>query len=181
MTSEWWLMIKLNNNFSRIWVLLKMFLKPSIDIELGANSWKSLTSPITPWRAATGKVVRFCKSCTISVYVVILPKYFKFTNEKKRIAEVECCYSHIYCKYWLFNSRAWPIFGPPSGLQICTSSAYILALNDVKNFRMKKTTSTPLMMENPVKSPIVPPMRLICASNLSLWSLSILSKVAVSK
>ena len=101
--------------------------------------------------------------------------------KKERIVEMELTQSHIYYKYWLFNFRARPIFDQSSGLQIFMSSAYILAPNDAKNFRMKKTTSTPLMMENPVKSPIVPPMRLICASNLSLWSFSMLSKVAVSK
>ena len=35
-------------------------------------------------------------------------------------------------------------------LQICMSSAYILTLNDVKNFRTKKTTSIPRKRENHV-------------------------------
>ena len=80
--------------------------------------------------------------------------------KKERIVEMELTQSHIYYKYWLFNFRARPIFDQSSGLQIFMSSAYILAPNDAKNFRMKKTTSTPLMMENPVKSPIVPLIKL---------------------
>ena len=47
--------------------------------------------------------------------------------------------------------------------------------------RKKKTTSTPLMMEKPVRNPMVPPMRLSWASTLIFLSLSMLSKVAVSK
>ena len=54
-------------------------------------------------------------------------------------------------------------------------------LNLTKNdLRRKKIISTPLMMENPVRSPIVPPMRLSWASVLIFLSLSISSKVAVS-
>ena len=47
--------------------------------------------------------------------------------------------------------------------------------------RRKKTTSAPLIMENPVRSPMVPPMRLSWASVLIFLSLSMSSKVAVSK
>ena len=49
------------------------------------------------------------------------------------------------------------------------------------NLKRKKTISTPLMMENPVRSPMVPPMRLSWASVLIFLSLSMSSKVAVSK
>ena len=49
------------------------------------------------------------------------------------------------------------------------------------DLRRKKTISTPLMMENPVRSPMVPPMRLSWASVLIFLSLSMSSKVAVSK
>ena len=45
----------------------------------------------------------------------------------------------------------------------------------------KKTISTPLMMEKPVRSPMVPPMRLSWASVLIFLSLSMSSKVAVVK
>ena len=41
--------------------------------------------------------------------------------------------------------------------------------------------SMPLMMENPVSSPMVPPIRLSWASVLIFLSLSMSSKVAVSK
>ena len=50
-----------------------------------------------------------------------------------------------------------------------------------KAFVIKKTISTPLMIENPVRRPIVPPMRLSCASTLTFLSRLMLSKVAVSK
>ena len=49
------------------------------------------------------------------------------------------------------------------------------------NLKIKKMISTPLMIENPLKSPMVPPMRLSWASVLIFSSLSMLSKVAVSK
>ena len=49
------------------------------------------------------------------------------------------------------------------------------------DLKRKKTISMPLMMENPEKSPIVPPMRLSWASVLIFLSLSMSSKVAVSK
>ena len=45
----------------------------------------------------------------------------------------------------------------------------------------KKTISTPLMIEKPVMSLMVPPMRLSWASVLIFLSLSMSSKVAVSK
>ena len=50
-----------------------------------------------------------------------------------------------------------------------------------KKLIAKYTISMPLMMENPDRSPMVPPIRLSWASVLILLSLSILSKVAVSK
>ena len=49
------------------------------------------------------------------------------------------------------------------------------------NLKMKKMISMPLMMENPVRRPMVPPMRLSWASILIFLSLSMSSKVAVSK
>ena len=49
------------------------------------------------------------------------------------------------------------------------------------NLKKKKTISTPLMIENPVRSPIVPPMRLNWASVFIFLSRSMSSKVAVSK
>ena len=49
------------------------------------------------------------------------------------------------------------------------------------NLKRKKMISTPLMMEKPVRSPMVPPMRLSWASVLIFLSLSMSSKVAVSK
>ena len=45
----------------------------------------------------------------------------------------------------------------------------------------KKTISTPLMIEKPVRSPMVPPMRLSWASVLIFLSLSMSSNVAVPK
>ena len=50
--------------------------------------------------------------------------------------------------------------------------------NDLKR---KKMISTPLIMEKPVRSPMVPPIRLSWASVLIFLSLSMSSKVAVSK
>ena len=52
---------------------------------------------------------------------------------------------------------------------------------DVINLKRKKMISTPLMMENPVSSPMVPPIRLSWASILIFLSFSMSSKVAVSK
>ena len=49
------------------------------------------------------------------------------------------------------------------------------------NLKIKKMISMPLIMENPVRSPMVPPMRLSWASVLIFSSLSMSSKVAVSK
>ena len=49
------------------------------------------------------------------------------------------------------------------------------------DLKRKKTISMPLMMENPLRSPMVPPMRLSWASVLIFLSLSMSSKVAVSK
>ena len=49
------------------------------------------------------------------------------------------------------------------------------------DLKRKKMISMPLMMENPVRRPMVPPMRLSWASVLIFFSLSMLSKVAVSK
>ena len=49
------------------------------------------------------------------------------------------------------------------------------------NLKIKKMISIPLMMEKPVRSPMVPPMRLSWPSILIFLSLSMSSKVAVSK
>ena len=53
--------------------------------------------------------------------------------------------------------------------------------DDETPLKIKKMISMPLMMENPVRSPMVPPIRLSCASVLIFLSLSMSSKVAVSK
>ena len=47
-------------------------------------------------------------------------------------------------------------------------------------FTAKYAISTPLMIENPVKSPIVPPIAESISTNLAAWSLVTLSKVDVS-
>ena len=52
---------------------------------------------------------------------------------------------------------------------------------DRVNLKIKKMISMPLMTENPVRSPMVPPMRLSWASVLIFLSFSMSSKVAVSK
>ena len=57
----------------------------------------------------------------------------------------------------------------------------MMKLVKLTNLRRKKMISTPLMMENPVRSPMVSPIRLNWASALIFLSLSMLSKVAVSK
>ena len=44
----------------------------------------------------------------------------------------------------------------------------------------KYAISTPLMIENPVKSPIVPPIAESLSCHLAAWSLVTLSKVDVS-
>ena len=49
------------------------------------------------------------------------------------------------------------------------------------DLKIKKMISMPLMIENPVRRPMVPPMRLSWASVLIFLSLSMSSKVAVSK
>ena len=56
-----------------------------------------------------------------------------------------------------------------------------IVADDGVHLKRKKMISTPLMMEKPVRSPMVPPMRLSWASVLIFLSLSMLSKVAVSK
>ena len=48
-------------------------------------------------------------------------------------------------------------------------------------FTTKKIISIPLMIENPVRSPIVPPIVDKISTNLAAWSLVILSNVGVSK
>ena len=48
-------------------------------------------------------------------------------------------------------------------------------------FLRKKRISTPLMMENPVRSPMVPPIADNMSTNLAALSLVILSNVGVSK
>ena len=53
--------------------------------------------------------------------------------------------------------------------------------DDHLHLKRKKMISMPLMMENPVRRPMVPPIRLSWASYLIFLSLSMLSKVAVSK
>ena len=70
------------------------------------------------------------------------------------------------------------ILKEPTSLKNGADDGAVIFVNDLK---MKKMISTPLMMEKPVRSPMVPPMRLSCASVLIFLSLSILSKVAVSK
>ena len=57
----------------------------------------------------------------------------------------------------------------------------VIFVNVRDDLKMKKMISTPLMMEKPVRSPMVPPMRLSWASVLIFLSLSMSSKVAVSK
>ena len=57
----------------------------------------------------------------------------------------------------------------------------VFYVHSVFDLKRKKTISTPLMMEKPVRSPMVPPMRLSWASVLIFLSLSMSSKVAVSK
>ena len=55
------------------------------------------------------------------------------------------------------------------------------AIRCYTNLIRKKTISIPLMIEKPVRSPMVPPMRLSWASVLIFLSLSMSSKVAVLK
>ena len=43
----------------------------------------------------------------------------------------------------------------------------LLILKDVTSLTRKRKSSIPLMIENPERSPIVPPMRLSCPSNLT--------------
>ena len=82
--------------------------------------------------------------------------------------------------YWLWKSRPALKRGENKFLmppwKIANSDC-----DDQINLRRKNMISTPLMMENPVRSPMVPPMRLNWASVLIFLSLSTLSKVAVSK
>ena len=59
--------------------------------------------------------------------------------------------------------------------------SYLLVLKDANNLIKKKKSSIPLIIENPVRSPMVPPIRLSCPSNLIFVSRSISSNVAVSK
>ena len=61
------------------------------------------------------------------------------------------------------------------------SVSYSKSKKKVHHLKIKKIISMPLMMENPVRRPMVPPMRLSWASVLIFLSFSILSKVAVSK
>ena len=72
----------------------------------------------------------------------------------------------------------------PEGVNQPEEVSVIIANDEVdekNNLKRKKIISTPLMMENPVRSPMVPPMRLSWASILIFLSFSISSKVAVSK
>ena len=48
---------------------------------------------------------------------------------------------------------------------------YLQTLSDIKNLATKYTISTPLSIENPVNSPMVPPMRPSWAVSVTLISL----------
>ena len=62
------------------------------------------------------------------------------------------------------------------------SGVLLLLQNIVKiNLKIKYKISTPLMIENPVSSPIVPPMAESLSTNFADVSLVILSNVGVSK
>ena len=54
-------------------------------------------------------------------------------------------------------------------------------INPKMNLNMKYKISTPLMIENPVRRPMVPPIAERMLTNFAAWSLVILSIVGVSK
>ena len=57
----------------------------------------------------------------------------------------------------------------------------VLSANMTADLKRKKTIPTPLVIEKPVRSPMLPPMRFSWTSVLIFLSLSISSKVAVPK
>ena len=81
------------------------------------------------------------------------------------------------------HSRLHFILGKPEGANQSEKNSNIIVVVMLVNHHLKKKKmiSTPLMMEKPVRSPMVPPMRLSWASVLIFLSLSMSSKVAVSK
>ena len=76
---------------------------------------------------------------------------------------------------------ALAILKEPISLKNGADDCAALFVNVGNDLKRKKMISTPLMMEKPVRSPMVPPMRLSWASVLIFLSLSMSSKVAVSK
>ena len=58
---------------------------------------------------------------------------------------------------------------------------FLVTFKDMNSLMVKYMISTPLSIENPVRSPIVPPMRLIWASMVNFLSRSISSQVAGTK
>ena len=97
----------------------------------------------------------------------------------------------LVLEFCLFGTNIVLQFAPRCGLNLSSFDSegteqpkkrrLSLNTNIEVDLMRKKTISTPLMMEKPVRSPMVPPMRLNWASVLIFLSLSMLSKVAVSK
>ena len=84
--------------------------------------------------------------------------------------ELTSLWSKCFVIEWLINT----VYGDinDNGPKGATHEVYL---------KRKNIISTPLIMEKPVRSPMVPPMRLSWASVLIFLSLSMSSKVAVSK
>ena len=64
---------------------------------------------------------------------------------------------------------------------ILNASIYLFLMQPNIIFVAKYIISTPLMMENPVRSPMVPPIAESMSTNLADLSLMMRSKVGVSK
>ena len=89
-------------------------------------------------------------------------------------------YKTLYC-----SSTASSTLSPAASALLLmiplTSAKGLERPQERMNLATKKRISTPLRMEKPVRSPIVPPMRLSWASSFTFLSLLISSNVAVSK
>ena len=73
------------------------------------------------------------------------------------------------------------ILGKDIYLKLLNYSLFAMVISLKMNFPEKYRISTPLMMENPVRSPMVPPIADNMSTNFAALSLVILSNVGVSE
>ena len=110
--------------------------------------------------------------------IILFPLYFMFLHCQCKTFffwenEIHCEANYKYIFSFNHLKKRFPSIVPKSHF-FC-----FIKLN--RYLKLKYNISTPLMMENPVRRPIVPPIADNMFSNLTVLSFMILSNVGVSK